>query len=357
MFPTGESHRQRPVGCSPWGPKGLDAAKAGTWIRAVPTLLSQFFPSLPCCPVAADDHSSSDALGCDVHTPSPLAFPELGQFCKLGEGSRRLPSAGIGQRAQHDCGLGRTRACFSLMQSPVVAVAHRAWWLMTPPTLVSTSVGGLCSMLLAQSSPTSSEDREPGRTALSEAFWGRCRSHHTSLVQSCHAATTCCPRSQELPQPASCGRVDSSLRPRQDAASSTGAPGLRAWLPCLWSGSPSPGTCPLRSVANSQAPWSQAAVPRPGAQDPSALAVHQRPLGCDSVAPRYQALQGAPWPLARTMLGVAGFPEQRPAGAPTLGRGEVGHRGRACQGLPQWHSDGGPWAPELGGTVTGSWGR
>ena len=42
----------------------------------------------------------------------------------------------------------------------------------------------------------------------------------------------------------------------------------------------------------------------------------QCPLGCDSVAPGYQALQVHPGPWLGHAGGMAGFPVQRPAGLP-----------------------------------------
>ena len=66
---------EEPVGYSPWGPKGLDAAEQGRgYGRAYPTF--SVFPSLPLLShVTADDHSSSDALGCDCSHTRP--WPSL----------------------------------------------------------------------------------------------------------------------------------------------------------------------------------------------------------------------------------------------------------------------------------------
>ena len=80
----------------------------------VPVLLSQFSRLPLLSHVMADDHSSSDALGCDRSHTRP--WPSLSlTVAGLGRGLAGCPSAGIGQRAQHDCGLDETRACFSLM--------------------------------------------------------------------------------------------------------------------------------------------------------------------------------------------------------------------------------------------------
>lgn len=73
------------------------------------------FPDLPFLShVTADDHSSSDALGCDYLHTRP--WPSLSlMVAGLGRGLMGCPSAGIGQRTQHDCGLDETQVCFSLM--------------------------------------------------------------------------------------------------------------------------------------------------------------------------------------------------------------------------------------------------
>lgn len=102
-----------------------------------------------------------------------------------------------------------------------------------------------------------------------------------------------------------CGRVDGGPRPKGLAP-----PSGRA--------APSPGTYPLRSVADLPKPPPESRC-RAGLALRTPLRplhVRQRPLGCDSVAPRYQALQVHPGPWLGHAGGVAGFPVQRPAGVP-----------------------------------------
>lgn len=155
-------------------------------------------------------------------------------------------------------------------------------------------------------------------------------------------ATTSCPESQEL-QSAPCG----SLGPRQHVAASTGAPSLRAQHPQSGPAAASPGSCPLRSVAHLPRPPRVQTPRRPGAQDTRPpLPRASVSLGCDSVAPRYQALHVHPGPWLGHAGGMAGFPVQQPAGLPH-GRGEVGRAvvegsARACLSGTQMRSLGDP---------------